>query len=228
MTQSSSQLFASLLDERAHFGKGLYASQHEPAVWNSRTRILLNNYSNGDPLRDPLDAEGAQRVREWGDENRHGHRAAYCIPLIVPRDMAYNIFQRQTPDIAAKVVEDRNGETRHVRLGEDYKGRPVHSNRDVWIIRIAEAGAVGHAHASTDDVINLLERRLAKLRMSAGSLDSKTFDCLSELGHRYQSRARFDEAERLLREAFEGRLEKLGESDRGTLNSMAGLASVLQ
>ncbi|OLP92571.1 hypothetical protein AK812_SmicGene25613 [Symbiodinium microadriaticum] len=70
MTQSSSELFASLLDERAHFGKGLYASQHEPAVWNSRTRILLNNYSNGDPLRDSLDAEGAERVREWGDENR--------------------------------------------------------------------------------------------------------------------------------------------------------------
>ena len=88
MTQSSSELFASLLDERAHFGKGLYASQHEPAVWNSRTRILLNNYSNGDPLRDSLDAEGAERVREWGDENRHGHRAAYCIPLIVPRDVS--------------------------------------------------------------------------------------------------------------------------------------------
>ena len=28
---NAAQLFASLVDERAHFGKGLYATQHEPA-----------------------------------------------------------------------------------------------------------------------------------------------------------------------------------------------------
>ena len=32
LEQSAAQLFASLTDERAHFGKGLYATQHEPAV----------------------------------------------------------------------------------------------------------------------------------------------------------------------------------------------------
>ena len=31
LEQTAAQLFASLVDERAHFGKGLYATQHEPA-----------------------------------------------------------------------------------------------------------------------------------------------------------------------------------------------------
>ena len=32
LEQTAAQLFASLKDERAHFGKGLYAAQHEPAA----------------------------------------------------------------------------------------------------------------------------------------------------------------------------------------------------
>ena len=31
LEQMAAQLFASLKDDRAHFGKGLYATQHEPA-----------------------------------------------------------------------------------------------------------------------------------------------------------------------------------------------------
>ena len=46
LEQETAELFASLLDERAHFGKGVYCTQHEPPVWGSRTRILLNNCSN--------------------------------------------------------------------------------------------------------------------------------------------------------------------------------------
>ena len=31
LEQTAAQLFASLVDKRAHFGKGIYATQHEPA-----------------------------------------------------------------------------------------------------------------------------------------------------------------------------------------------------
>ena len=31
LEQTAAQLFASLVDERAHFGQGVYATQHEPA-----------------------------------------------------------------------------------------------------------------------------------------------------------------------------------------------------
>ena len=105
LDQMAAELFASLEDGRAHFGKGIYASQHEPAVWGTRLRILMNNYSNSNPLS--FDAAGPepQRVaREWGHENPQGHRAAFCIPLIVPKNTAYFIFERQTPDMAMRRV----------------------------------------------------------------------------------------------------------------------------
>ena len=112
--------------------------------------------------------------------------------MVVPASMAYNIFQRQThpgrersvfqlqsfcglfaakactvrPDLARKVVEDPvTGQQRPVALGEDYKGRPVDRDRDVWVVRIAdERGQVRHAEAGADGLLRLLETRLSLLR----------------------------------------------------------------
>ncbi|CAE7727772.1 kidins220 [Symbiodinium sp. CCMP2592] len=50
--QSAAELFASLVEKRAQFGEGVYASQYEPSVWQLRLRILLNNYSNAGLFRD--------------------------------------------------------------------------------------------------------------------------------------------------------------------------------
>ena len=48
LEQTAAQLFASLADERAHFGQGLYATRHEPAdarlkfsVEGSRFELLV-------------------------------------------------------------------------------------------------------------------------------------------------------------------------------------------
>ena len=229
--QSAAELFASLVDDRAHFGKGVYAAQHEPAVWRERIRMLLNNYSNGDPLRaNTGDEESNKRNEEWGDKNPQGHRAAFCVPLIVPKDMAYNIFERQTPDISGRLVDGK----RRIALGEDYKGRKVHSNRDVWVIRIEGGGEVQHAKMKADALANVLEKRLQKL-WSAGLMtevfkqwlnmivyhlnhpngdmfeqpDCRTLsgiagrlDCMAELAERYQGRARFGDAEPLLTQIY--------------------------
>ena len=78
---SAAEIFASLADDCAHFGKGVCATRHEPAVWASRVRILLNNYSTASAKRH----EESRRVEtEWGDGNTTGHRAQLCVPLIVP------------------------------------------------------------------------------------------------------------------------------------------------
>ncbi|CAE7599276.1 NPHP3, partial [Symbiodinium necroappetens] len=92
MEQTTAELFASLVDSRAHFGKGVYCTQH---VWGSRTRILLNNYSNLSPLRDTGDTESQRVENEWGAGNTGGHRAAFCIPIVVSAELAYNIFEKQ-------------------------------------------------------------------------------------------------------------------------------------
>ncbi|CAE7891862.1 unnamed protein product, partial [Symbiodinium microadriaticum] len=74
-------------------GEGIYATQHEPAGWHwgRRMRVLLNNYSNGSPLRaDFEDADSQEVLRTWSG------RSSHCIPLVVPTRLAYNIFERQT------------------------------------------------------------------------------------------------------------------------------------
>ncbi|CAJ1408785.1 unnamed protein product [Effrenium voratum] len=173
LKQSAAQLFASLADDRAHFGQGVYTTQHEPAVCGMRVRILLNNYSNEDPLRpDTNDAESQRVDREWGSGKADGHRAAFCVPLIVPKSIAYNIFERQTPDMAK----------RNLSLGEDYKGRAVHGNRDVWVVRLAdERGSAHDAVAEADAVLKLLRLRLEKLRLELGDDHASTLGCMSEL-----------------------------------------------
>ncbi|CAE7246149.1 METTL4 [Symbiodinium sp. CCMP2592] len=162
LEQSMAELRASLVDERAHFGFGIYASQHEPAVWGSRMRIVLNNFSNASPFSDLNGAEAELRNREWGDGRGNDHRGMYCIPILVNRSMAYNIFQRQTPEFAAKTVEE-GGQRRQIRLGEDYKGRPVDRERDVWVLRVTDdRGEVCNGTADSDLVLDILRAHIKR------------------------------------------------------------------
>ena len=231
--QMSATIFASLVDERAHFGKGVYATQHEPAHWKERVRVLLNNYSNEDPWRPDLtDAESKRVAQEWGDPNpQHKdtahpqHRAAFCLPLIVPQVLAYNIFQRQTPDLKSKGVA----------LGQDCKGRKVDDNRDVWVVQLAEAGDAGagkmgkvhHAEAKADDLVNLLRMRLQLLRKSRGNTDVATLACIHTLARRLHGRGQLDEAEDLYMEAVEANSKKLGDDHQHTLRSCTNLAGCM-
>ena len=176
---------------------------------------------------------------EWGTGNSGGHRAAFCIPILVSRELAYNIFERQTchgqqmklsqffvwccvpicgstgvtavyaarPDLARKSVRDaETGEERRIRLGEDYKGRPVDSNRDVWVVQVMNgAGEVQHAGAEADGLLRLLRTRLANLREELGDDAEPTLDCMHELGSRLLGRAYYDEAEILYKECLDRR-----------------------
>eukprot|EP00439_Symbiodinium_sp_Y106_P065855 s537_g10.t1 len=232
LEQTAAQLFASLTDSRAHFGKGVYASQHEPCAWKQRSRVLLNSYSNESPFRTADDGEAQRVEREWGQEspaNPAGHRAAFCVPMLVPRAMAYNIFERQTPDLAEKRVQDEaTGEERPIRLGEDYKGRPVDRRRDVWVVRVSDGGgAVGHASAEADGVLRLLRLRLTRLREQLGDDHDDTFGCMDELGRRLYSRSQLDEAEGLWRQVLHRYRMKLGDDHPDTLVSINNLAALM-
>ncbi|CAE7273498.1 klc-2 [Symbiodinium natans] len=228
--QTAAELFASLVDTRAHFGKGIYATRHEPSVWGSRTRVLLNNYSNGSPLCDANGEEARRVLREWGDENPSGHRAAFCLPILAPKAMAYNIFEQLTPDMSSKLVHDPDtGTERPVKLGEDYKGRAVDPARDVWVVRVVDdAGAVQNASAETDGLLQLMRRRLALLRGDKGDTDMDTLACMHELASRLQARGQHDEAEQLNRECLTERRSKLGDQHPHTLISINNLAGLLE
>ncbi|CAE7614463.1 nphp3 [Symbiodinium sp. CCMP2456] len=216
--QSVAELFASFVESRAHFGQGVYATQHEPSVWGSSVRILLNSYSNENPLRALMCDRESQRVlREWGDDNPAGHRAEFCVPLIVPKSMAYSIFERQTPDLQA----------RNVPLGSDYKCREVHRNRDVWVVRIEGDKGVKNAEARSEMLLNLLQLRLSKLKQRHGDDSEDALKCMQELASRLKSRGRFDEAEMLYREHLAVRRLKLGNKNKATVRSIDNLITLL-
>lgn len=101
VTGSGQALLVSMENKGGHFGQGIYATKQEPAQWGSRRFILQNNYTNGDPFKEgPVDPA----VKMWDDNNPEGNRAAFCIPIIVPQEFAYN------------------------------KGRIVHQKRDIFVI----------------------------------------------------------------------------------------------
>ena len=229
LEQSSTELFASLVDIRAHFGKGVYASQHEPSAFKLRVRILLNNYSNGSPDCRADDPEHARVLSEWADSNPSGHRAGFCIPIIAPEQLAYSIFQKQTPDLAEKQTQDpTTGKLRPVHLGEDYEGRTIHRARDAWVLRSLDtSGKVVNASVEADSVLELLKLRLRKLRDTDGDAGPATLDCMSELTGRLAGRAQHAEAEKLQKECLECLREKLG-NDAHRLLTMSNLATLLK
>ena len=120
----------------------MYASQHPPDVFGAREPILRNNYRCAAPrgaqtherrclhlekqVWDSLESELSRNAvivrRTQIDEDptvlqRWSDRAAYCIPLIVEKAVAFNVRERKTPEMPAVGVNRSNG--------------PLHEGRDV-------------------------------------------------------------------------------------------------
>lgn len=170
-----SEVFASLIDQRAHFGKGLYASRFEPNSYISKLRVLLNNYGGHetDPWSDepqpPGVVEHVQQV--WSD------RADFCLPVLVPSGMLFNIHEQLTPDLA----------TLGFGVSHDYKGRRQHANRDVWVIRVVDnQGHVQHATVASDVRIAIHQKHLESIPID--------YNCLAQYASLLQARGKLREA----------------------------------
>ena len=86
--REAAELWASLQEENALFGPGVYASERPPDVFRERRNILLNNYLT------QIEADHTI-LEKWSE------RAAYCIPLIVDRNVAFNVAKQATPQMPA-------------------------------------------------------------------------------------------------------------------------------
>ena len=105
--------------------------------------------------------------------------------------------------MAEKVVLDPDGKERPAALGEDYKGRPVDRDRDVWVVRaVDDSGRARHALARADGLLHLLKLRLAHLQETRGSDDAATLQCMHELARRLKGHAELDEAEQFCRKCL--------------------------
>ena len=93
---------------RAMTGLGLTSSHpseqllkrrpRQSQTWSCKGLAQFRRNSAFEAFRGPtLDLEEARkRDAQWGTGRKFGHRAAFCIPLIVPHSIAYNIFERHT------------------------------------------------------------------------------------------------------------------------------------
>ena len=63
----------------------------EPRDFPTKEDVLVNNYSN--------QKKTEELVRKLA-ERKHPGRADFCIPLLVPQSIAFNVSERVPPDLA--------------------------------------------------------------------------------------------------------------------------------
>ncbi|CAE7264222.1 VPS34 [Symbiodinium microadriaticum] len=132
----------------------------------------------------------------------------FCVPILAPMELAYNISKRQTPgpDLAQKIVRDTaTGDESRINLGVDHRGRKVDHRRDVWVLRVTDDdGQVKHAGAEADGLLKPLRMRLANLRRELGE-DAVLISQASmiNLALLLRAKGRYEEAEPPLRQALE-------------------------
>ena len=99
------ELYASMKEEVALFGQGIYTSSKEPAVFGSVDNILWNNYWTQLVEDDQRYArhDPRHRLREWRD------RAAYCIPILASHDDVFDLSSRATPEMIYGPGKNRHG-----------------------------------------------------------------------------------------------------------------------
>ena len=119
-----------------------------------------------------------------------GHRAAYCVPLIVPKNFAYNVHTTPTPDMAELGIP----------AGYDYQMRPLHENRDVWIVRLADDEKL-HAIMPYVSLLGLLEKRVADLQQNEPTSDA-TLEWMAEMSFWLRAQDRTDHADQLLQDVL--------------------------
>lgn len=122
--------------ERAHYGDGVYASQNAPHDFETKDAVLLNNYTNKE---DPEDQE--QQIKQWREKGA----ADFCVPIIVPRDLAFNTRTQKTKEMP--------------KPGYTIRGHPMRPNRDLWVICLKE-GKSGQAR----DIYEHVEAQYKRLR----------------------------------------------------------------
>mmetsp|Transcript_9599 Transcript_9599/g.26759 ORF Transcript_9599/g.26759 Transcript_9599/m.26759 type:complete len:340 (+) Transcript_9599:1-1020(+) len=225
-----------------HFGTGIYATGKEPQSFPSKEAVLFNNHwptigdcetsaqrqapqllATGDMDAGPQDPRN-HPVCDWilADESR-SQLADYCVPLIVPELIAYNIWERLPPDLAGWCPGcNRWGEK---QWPEREQLGPTHPDTLTSVDNLA---GLLKAMGVFDEAETLYRRALEGSKRKLGSTHPDTLTSLNNLAGLLQAVGKLDEAESLYRRALKGSKETLGPAHLDTLTSMNNLAGLLQ
>ncbi|CAE7394489.1 klc-2 [Symbiodinium natans] len=228
---------SSLHPWQTHVRTSVYGTQHEPAVWGSRTRILLNSYSNGSPLC-ARDDESDRVVREWGVANRQGHRGHILrADPGAQKQSAASASARTTWVAPCTMVENSAGDVQNASAGADgvlqlLRLRLAHLRENRGDVDTAtlhctfELGNRLRERSLYEEAETLSREGLAGCCAQLGN--GAALACIDGLASLLQIQGRLEEAEPFFHEALHGCRARLGDGHPATLTSINNLAGLLR
>eukprot|EP00435_Cladocopium_sp_Y103_P036803 s1780_g9.t1 len=252
--KEAAEIWASLKTEgpgaNAWWGRGVYSVPKPPNEWKNRQELLDNNFRNmmKRDLADPNKGEAFVN-------KEYPPRAAFCIPLLIDAEHAYDVSVRATPEMeAAGKPPGRN-------LADKLLNEPGHPERCCVVLRVEGEQGIENAKGRLVDTLRQREANAqdgtaktgAKLRLgsalyqrgfheealgylqdafrdlefSKGKEDPQTLQALHTLAICLAQMRRLSEAEPLFQRCLEVKARTLGAEHRSTLASMNCFALVL-
>lgn len=231
------EVLASLEDQATHFGCGVYTTSKEPDAFGSKDEVLLNNYwprcgdrnegeqheanvlaRTGLMSANPHDPQNSETCRAILSNPKRRDCADYCIPIIAPAGLVYDIWQRAPPDLASRVPG----------LGYNKWGELQWRGRDVKVLQVSEGAQLCSGRASAEGKVLVMWMRIELSEERRGRYAPATLRCRRELAALFAARGRFEDAEGLSRQAFEASKKAFGPRHHETLTCISQLAPILE
>lgn len=195
--RKDAELFASLVEPDGPYGYGVYASVYEPAAFGGRKVVLDNMFK--------AELESSRQM----PHNHLAERVSFCIPIIAPANMCYEVRNRSTPEMV-------------YGSGRDKTGSDLDPGRDLWVIRIKDEGKCAHHAAASYE--GVLRRRLVR-HEGVGARERAVQDIVS-LGRHLRRRGRHQEALMAFEKALQLNLTIHGDSHPSVATSYNEMAVV--
>lgn len=219
---AASEVRASLVTEGDHanafYGQGVYATQKSPDMWGVtgqeiKSRILDNNFRR--MLQRDIDSMGLEAAMA-----EYEPRAAYCVPIFVAPELAYNVAKRCTPEME----KSGHGPGKNI-FGQllNVEGQPP---RDCWVVRLANGNQ--EIQAAGAKLVETLRRRWEVATIKYGDDDIDTIHCASRLAYVLRDRSQLKEAESIYRAVLVGYERCLGPKSQDYMTAQGNLALTLK
>ncbi|CAK8990918.1 unnamed protein product [Durusdinium trenchii] len=211
LEKEAAEIWASLKTEgpsaNAWWGAGIFCVPKPPNEWKDRHELLDNNFRN--MMRRDHTEKGEAYVQK-----EYPPRAGFCIPLLVDAANAYDISERQTPEMkAAGKAPGRN-------LANKLLNEPGQPQRCCVVLRVEGESGIENAKAR---LVDTLRKREASAENAEVKMDAK-----ERLGQALLCRGMYEEALSFLSEALSARELSKGKEHPDTLNCTLSFAECLE
>eukprot|EP00435_Cladocopium_sp_Y103_P045299 s2097_g13.t1 len=209
--KQAAEVWASLKTEgesaNAWWRRGMHSVPKSPDRWADQMELLDNNFRN--MIERDVALRGEEYVR-----SEYPPRAAFCIPLLIDPENAYDISVRPTPEMEAA------GKPPGTNLGDKLLNELRQPERCCVVLRVAGEHGVTNARAR---LLDALRAREAAAQNPGFKIAAK-----ARLGDALWKRGYFPESKILLSDVLEAMERTLSPEHPDTLVSVNNLACCLQ